>query len=399
MSKLVDIYSCISDKNPVQKIVDTAAQIFANPVSAGTAAIKLVACGGPPAKDKIFSEFTSKGFVGTDFIVFFRKNKMLSKIMNSQMPVLFEKNDDLQYRRILGKLMIDGTYVETCGVSEEYAPFEWDAIILVQTMIEALQATLLPEIKKLFPQNREAVISQIITGGITEQTVLQSYMAELKWTPKKYFCMCVINGIDRDILNEGLLGIQQIAKEICATSYLCIYQSYLVVIVNSDDPYSNEVNINGFKKLADIFHAVAGTSRNFTDLLEISRHLENVISMITWSRCCYPQKNWFEFENHYINGVIGNIKNARQLCHPGIQKLKSYDNIRGTDYTGTLLMYLECGCNMAAATERLYMHRNTLSHRILKIEEITGLDLKMGQDRFNAYLSLRIMAFEGHSEP
>ena len=50
------------------------------------------------------------------------------------------------------------------------------------------------------------------------------------------------------------------------------------------------------------------------------------------------------------------------------------------------------GANMEQVAKKLYIHRNTLYHRLKKISEITELDLDNGDDYFKLLLSYKIMA-------
>lgn len=58
-----------------------------------------------------------------------------------------------------------------------------------------------------------------------------------------------------------------------------------------------------------------------------------------------------------------------------IGRLAAYDAQRGSALQGTLESYLDTGGNALQTARLLYLHRNTLSHRLEKIAEICGLSL------------------------
>jgi purine catabolism regulator len=60
------------------------------------------------------------------------------------------------------------------------------------------------------------------------------------------------------------------------------------------------------------------------------------------------------------------------------------------DYIKTLEVYFEYNGNQSQAAEALYIHRNTLSYRMDRISEITGLDLDHTETRLAVQLALRI---------
>ena len=63
---------------------------------------------------------------------------------------------------------------------------------------------------------------------------------------------------------------------------------------------------------------------------------------------------------------------------------------RGAQLLEALEGLLEHGGDVAEAARALSMHRATLYRRLERIEEITGLDLRRGDDRLLAHLGLRL---------
>lgn len=63
---------------------------------------------------------------------------------------------------------------------------------------------------------------------------------------------------------------------------------------------------------------------------------------------------------------------------------------RGGHLTLTLERYLELGCNVSESSRLLMLHRSSLYRRLQRIEEITGRDLRSGDDRLELQLGLRL---------
>jgi purine catabolism regulator len=68
--------------------------------------------------------------------------------------------------------------------------------------------------------------------------------------------------------------------------------------------------------------------------------------------------------------------------------LLSYEG--GGDLLKTLEAYFEHNGNLSQAAEALYIHRNTLTYRMERIAEISGLDLDHNETRLAVQLALRI---------
>lgn len=78
----------------------------------------------------------------------------------------------------------------------------------------------------------------------------------------------------------------------------------------------------------------------------------------------------------FYQGVLGNVDK------PGVKD-------RG-ELLRTLRVYLECQGNMAAAAERLFVHRNTLCYRMNRIRNLLGRDWETPEERFALLMALKI---------
>jgi sugar diacid utilization regulator len=73
-----------------------------------------------------------------------------------------------------------------------------------------------------------------------------------------------------------------------------------------------------------------------------------------------------------------------------IAPLVRHDDQYRTDLVRTLEAYLETNCNMNMAAELVFAHRHTVAHRLERIQELTGLDAAVHEDREQLGLGLKI---------
>ena len=66
-----------------------------------------------------------------------------------------------------------------------------------------------------------------------------------------------------------------------------------------------------------------------------------------------------------------------------------YDEQYATDLLGTLEAYLAQNCNMNATAQAIYAHRHTVSYRLERVRELTGLDPFTSEDRERLGLGLK----------
>jgi sugar diacid utilization regulator len=90
---------------------------------------------------------------------------------------------------------------------------------------------------------------------------------------------------------------------------------------------------------------------------------------------------------------------AERLIAPGIQQFIKDDLERGGVLTTTLITYFESNLNVTAMSKRLHIHANTAHHRLNKIAEHTGLDLRKLDDVLQLVVASRLAQPLGDRPP
>lgn len=104
---------------------------------------------------------------------------------------------------------------------------------------------------------------------------------------------------------------------------------------------------------------------------ERMQRAERWLDLVFLSKC----QQYFPLEDYYLEGF---------------RRLHDYDEANGSDYLGTLTAYLDNSMNVSAAAKAIFMHRNTMSQQLEKIEEILGVPLKEQEMGWYLQLCLRI---------
>ena len=84
------------------------------------------------------------------------------------------------------------------------------------------------------------------------------------------------------------------------------------------------------------------------------------------------------------------------LIHNLLQPLLQYDDMHQTNLRDTLRIYLQNNGNISATAKALFLHRNTMIHRINKIKDILQLTLEDSQETLMLQLALLAQHWEEH---
>lgn len=83
-------------------------------------------------------------------------------------------------------------------------------------------------------------------------------------------------------------------------------------------------------------------------------------------------------------------REARRMVEQLLGPLTLYDEQHGAALTQTLETYIACNGNVSVTAQKLSLHRNSLSYRLRRIEELSGLDLSESESRLLLTLALRL---------
>lgn len=93
-----------------------------------------------------------------------------------------------------------------------------------------------------------------------------------------------------------------------------------------------------------------------------------------------------------VDEILAVLAEQPDLRDPRLTMLAERDTRYGTHYMESLLRYLDTFGDLTEASAQLHIHRNTLRYRIHRVQELTGLDLSLPQERLLAMLQLRLSA-------
>ncbi len=119
----------------------------------------------------------------------------------------------------------------------------------------------------------------------------------------------------------------------------------------------------------------AVSSYPFTDILHLADH-DNQCAL-TCLHCPCDPGHLYSCADYALDSIhaLMTAKIPGVLKHPGLIRLKQYDEDNGSDLYQTLYHYLRNNCNMAETSRQLHLHRNSLLYRLNQIKELADIHL------------------------
>ncbi|WP_202710422.1 PucR family transcriptional regulator [Sporosalibacterium faouarense] len=378
-------------------IVQVGSEILGNPVFLVDASSKLLASSAITDIDDMFwKDLASFGYGNDENLEPYVHEGFVDKIHQNTLPILIEPRFPHNLKRIVGKIELNDKTIGYIGVLENNQKFKEEDITITGLLCDVVASEM--QKSKLYDNltgvKHEFLLIDLLDGRIRNETVVKERSKALFPSDDKNLFVVAVN-LPKKNINAHFLGYLRWSFEstlpYCKSVY---YNEYVILVINT----KNQKQWQGIKtKLIDILkknNLNAGLSLMFHDITNIMKYYMQAESASKLGRLLKIENFLFDYDNLYIYDILTNLKEGMKVndfCHPSILKIQNYDSSCGTDYYNTLYKYLVCGGNMTLTANQLFVHRNTIVHRINKIQEITGLDLSDGNNRFKLLLSYRIM--------
>jgi len=145
------------------------------------------------------------------------------------------------------------------------------------------------------------------------------------------------------------------------------------------------------KRLAAIIHTpilmgISGCHANVSDIRQSLQESLQSMNLQQQLQLTGPGSYLQQLPSHLLAAYGKNT--GRILKHNLLKPLLDFDQKSHSDLTYTLQVYFACNYNASAAAKRLYLHRNTMLHRLEKIKELLDVDFSDAQENFLLYLGL-----------
>ena len=152
-------------------------------------------------------------------------------------------------------------------------------------------------------------------------------------------------------------------------SHSLFYNGYLLLICPSE--YSSDLIdiFRGLTKLYNLQFAISDSFSRWSSLKAQFELLKNALNSSD-AKMIYPSS---KTKVDYLFSLQSpQSANQLEVMHPAISLLKQYDRQYKTDYLNTLEIWLKNERSAAATCRAMFVHRNTLLHRLDRIQELTG---------------------------
>ena len=169
--------------------------------------------------------------------------------------------------------------------------------------------------------------------------------------------------------------------------------NHLVVLANPRNKSESAVLRDILTAIMHRYHVNIGCSNTFSNILDLQLYYQQAVDARTFGCMTDSIRQLHEFSDHAMKIMLWQMTehvNLTMYISNKLEELSCYDKANQTDYYKTLITFIRFGKNRRYTCDRLNIHKNTLSYRLEKLEELTGHSMDDGDFLFNLYLSSQI---------
>lgn len=183
------------------------------------------------------------------------------------------------------------------------------------------------------------------------------------------------------------------------SDYIAItYENSIIFILHSSkELFINKTKIKALENLLSENEMVCGVSAEFYNFSDLKYAYIQSKSAIKMQANHDNPVSISYFEEIYKENIVYTLSehtSLKSLIHPKMLALWEDKKIT-SDNLETLAAYFLNGKNVVSTAKKLYIHRNTLTYRLNKLEELLGMDFGELHDNtiFWLYYSCVILQF------
>ena len=163
--------------------------------------------------------------------------------------------------------------------------------------------------------------------------------------------------------------------------HLLLNQDSLSAVVNCE-----ESDLRSLAADLDIQIGVSVRTREFQELARMRRQAQWSLSLARES----PEAAvvFAEDQLGLAQWLNPDVETMRHLATSALAPIIQHDSEKGTELVETLSVYFQHQGRLRATSAQLFIHEHTLGHRIKKIQQLTGRDLRVYRDAFELWLAI-----------
>ena len=380
----------------IQEMVDLFAKTFNNPVFVFNAGFYLIAASADMANgQKDMEKIIQNGRLTEEEFRLLNVPQMpYSIVKKREKPVRMYHKElgfeqlvcPIDYRKDMGHIVL-------CAINHPLSKADESKLITLRKGIYQQM------IREDFVRNNacfpyEFLLKDLLDGKNIDDIVLDKRMERVNLRfLNNIWCMVIETSRSPKTLSN--IHIRNVFESLFPDTRTLEYNGEIIVLFQMDDGSAmSDMLKNRISEMCATEDLYAGMSNNFTDIKKLTSYYKQALQAIEMGVAKKDAPGLYCYSNYYMQHVIDSFAGkpgSDVFCSPKLRTLLEYDRKNGTELAYSLYMYLVCERNSIAASNLMFIHRNTLIYRLKKIDALISIDYEKYEERQYLILSYEMV--------
>lgn len=236
------------------------------------------------------------------------------------------------------------------------------------------------------------VIAKTLQDKIANEELVRNSLAKLDWKENDDYQLLIIS-LPKNSRNISsfLYNYEHIFSEANSDCIATFFDDFIVVLLHNMSSSQIESFIPMLENQLSSDKGVCSFGMPFCNLSQLPTQYELAVAPII----SYPSdKTIMYYSDIMCKHLIGELSTNYPIecvCHKAAVKIHEYDKENGTNYLLTLETYLLYNKSLMAASEKLFIHRSTMTYRLKCIEKIAEMKFDDPSERLSILLSCIVL--------
>ncbi len=390
----------------LQKIMDYSSLILDNPVMLVDISFIYIASAGAKAfPDQYNWQYTlDNGIMPSSY---------LNHIMNTEVPYLsseYETSDIMisntdennKYRTFSLKVFNKKTLLGYFKVIETNHEFTDSDISRFELLNEYIGLVFGNELRKSSYSDNisEGFLASILTNKVDSESAIENLKETFSVRLYSNLYLIRISFNTPPAFDDTQYYVLKKVKRFFSSNIVCFVRNSFVVLVDSqsEGTYLTSSFIKKLKEFLKEIDCKADISFVFKHLEELYRYYQQTLFCEEYRIKTDNDEPILYYKDIYDYHMIAKLNkdlDLKSVIHPAIKDLYLIDKKVGSDLTVTLIEYIKHHQSIPDTAKDLFIHYNTLKHRLEKIHEYTDFQQADSNESFRIMMSERILNYYG----
>lgn len=345
-------------------------KVFDNPIMITNSFFRVIGMSNDHFKDPVWNYAQEYHCCSKESIDRFQEDQASDRLFNDGTPFIYDTNLGYQIPRILSKIQFQKKTYGYLIIFSTNHPFTDDDIENAKEVCAALAV--------LLKNNTEPVtldeyfIEELLKNQPGNRLYLENEFQQFSWRFKRFFrvlnCPIPKKKKDQEYISYIVSAISQVSTDV----YSLVFDQCIVVLCNYDKDEVLNDYLDSIQNILKKYHLYYGKSRSFKSLFQLPEYNKQALLAREIGIRLGHKKIEYRFADYIYHFLLIGHEEAElsSLICKEYRLLKEYDQKNETEYIKTLINYFLSGFNGNLTSQQLHIHRNSLRHRLERIEDI-----------------------------